>query len=229
MRNLSIVLVTTSLAANAAEPPLASLIDELNGLIQQRLVQPLPDALGMSRIMMRPSFGVHFSPMISGQRDFAPENDKERRVVATLEERHAQVGLYLFGEAILQEDPAKPHFRALKGPGSITVYTPRPRWYPGTVASATWLPEEADGLPDWNQIYPIARRAMSSFKDGGKGHEVKWQSWTIAARPAIAAIANCVSCHNHPTVHRGQAGRPGVKLGEAIGGVLYVYRPKRVS
>ena len=106
------------------------LIDELNVSIQQRLLNPLPQTLGMSRIMRRPSIGEHFHPVVSDKRDFAPEDDRERKALAALEDRKVQVGLYLFGETILRQDAGALSFRALKGPGSITIDTPRPKWYP---------------------------------------------------------------------------------------------------
>ena len=62
------------------------LIDDLNDAIQQRLLKPMPKSLGMTRIMIRPSFGEHFLPLTSRNRDFAPENDRERKVVAALED-----------------------------------------------------------------------------------------------------------------------------------------------
>ena len=201
------------------------MIDELDVSIQQRLLNPLPNTLGMSRIMVRPSLGEHFLPVITDARDFAPENDRERKALAALEDRKVQVGLYLFGERILREDAGALSFRALKGPGSITIDTPRPKWYPFGILGPSGSPRSAadvgitaaDCLPDWIEIYPVAQRAMRSFKDGGKGFETEFQGWTIAARPALAASLRCVSCHNSVT--------PGsAKLGEAVGGVLYACR-----
>jgi hypothetical protein len=74
-------------------------------------------------------------------------------------------------------------------------------------------------LPDWNAIYPAAQRAMRSFKDGGKGFETDFLGWTIAARPTIASSSKCVSCHSSFAPRSAS-----VKLGEAVGAVLYAYR-----
>jgi len=89
----------------------------------------------------------------------------------------------------------------------VTRGTPRPAWIP--------LP---GALPDWKTIYPIARRAMKSFEDGGNGFETTVDSWTIAARPVVAAKQTCVACHNH-----------SVELNKPIGGLLYAFRRVKVS
>ena len=203
------------------------LIDDLNDAIQQRLLKPMPKSLGMTRIMIRPSFGEHFLPLTSRNRDFAPENDRERKVVAALEDRKLDVGLYLFGESILSQGPELLSFRALKGPGAITANTPRPNWYPSLQAlHAAVDPSSADPqlLPDWRAIYPVAQRAMRSFKDGGNGFEMEFHGWTIAARPAIATSDKCVACHNNLSPRNATA-----KVGESIGGVMYAFRPAAVT
>ena len=138
-----------------------------------------------------------------------------------LEDRNLHVGLYLFGESILREEAGALSFRALKGPGAITLNTPRPKQYPFGAAELRALQRSAPGtvdaaadpLPDWIAIYPAAHYAMRHFKAGGKGFEMEFQGWMIAARPAMAVTMTCVSCHN------GSA-----QLGEALGGVLYAYR-----
>ena len=201
------------------------LIEQLDYYVQERLSNPLPDALGMSRIMVRSSFGTHFRPVISDKRDFAPQDDGERKALAVLEDRKIQVGLYLIGASILSENSGALNFRSLKGPGAVTIDTPRPKRYPSLLVSVgpERLPVTVAGdattvyLPDWIAIYPVAQRAMRSFRDGGKGFETEFQDWTIAARPAIASSSKCVSCHNILDA-------ASLKLGEAVGGVLYAYR-----
>ncbi len=230
-----LLLTQSSQARLPASSETLPVIDELNLTIQDRLQQPLPNALGMSRIMGRSSFGEHFRPVISDKRDFSPETERERKVIAALEDRKVQVGLYLFGASILEQDAKQLSFRALKGPGALTAGTPRPRWYPATALlrlGAVVEPESDAGqqLPDWNAIYPVAQRAMRSFQDGGTGFEIEFQNWTVAARPAIAAQEKCVSCHNNPAYRRrhgvaeGGGARMEAKLGQPIGGVLYAFR-----
>jgi len=195
------------------------LIDDFDRVIQQRLSEPMPNAFGMSRIAVPSSFGKHFAPVTRNRRDFVPENDSERKAVAALESRKLAVGLYLFGELIVREDAAKFNSRALKGPGAITVHTPRPDWYPSARVAAMKEKDSAS-LPNWVKIYPVAQRAMRSFQDGGKGFEMEFEGWTIAARPAIATHDRCVSCHSNRALQGATA-----KRGEPIGGVLYAFRP----
>jgi hypothetical protein len=165
-------------------------------------------ALGMSRIAIPPSIGTHFLPQMNVTRDFTPENEPERKVVAVLEATHLQVGLFVFGRAVLDSDPERPNFRALKGPAAMTAGTPRPAWYPtGEMGLVGENP-----LPDWKAVYPIARKAMKSFTDGGTGFETEIDSWNIAARPVLASQQRCLPCHS------------GLALNQPVGGVLYAYR-----
>jgi len=200
------------------------IIERLDESVQRRFAEPLPGTLGMSRIIIPSSFGRHFQPDLTLKRDFLPENVIEQNVVEELERRRLQVGFYLFGAAITQSTAGILNFRALKGPGIITRETPRPAAYPGVIAIIPApLPAASapDSLPDWNAIYPLARKAMRSFQDGGKGFDTVFDSWTVAARPVLASQESCVSCHNNPAY--GRSVQP-VKLNQAIGGVLYAFR-----
>lgn len=205
------------LARNADPPDLQlELIRRLDGLVQTRFQDPLPFALGMSRIMTPSSFGKHFHPAVTSQRDFQPENPAEREVIAKLEECGLQVGLYLFGAAIVSSTPENLDFRALKGPGTVTGGTPRPRWYPLLNPGV----RQADALPDWNAMFPLARKAMNSFQDGGTGFETTFESCNIAARPVMASEQRCVACHNNQAFQS----KVVAQLHRPIGGVLYVWR-----
>jgi hypothetical protein len=186
-------------------------IDSLNECVQLRFQTTAP-TLGMSRIMVPNSMGRHFSPRFNMTRDFLPENDREREVIAKLESESVQVGFYLFGRAILEGDATGLNPRTLKGPGAMTAGTPRAAWYPGLAAPAAG----GDALPDWKTVYPLAQRAMKSFADGGSGFEATIDSWRIAARPVAASQEKCVGCHQ------------GVTLRQPVGGVLYAYR-RRVA
>jgi hypothetical protein len=213
--------------SRSTQPPDVFLIDHLNQSVQRRFSEPLPDALGMSRIVVPESFGRHFQPIMTAERDFRPSGPFEENVIRDLEAAGLQVGFYSFGTAIAQADRETLNPRALKGPAAITRGTPRPSWYPGMIlippANPAAVTDSAceDALPDWNAIYPLARKAMRSFRDGGGGFDTSFGSWRIAARPVLATQQSCVSCHNNP------AYRPAtrtVKLDQPIGGVLYAFR-----
>jgi len=176
---------------------------------------PTP-ALGMSRAASPPSFGQHFLPQFNVRRDFEPENDSEKAALTALESTPLQAGFYLFGRAILHSDIAMLNYRALKGPAAATEGAPRPRWYPtGLNPSAA-----PDALPDWKEMYPVARRAMQSFADGGAGFETSMGAWNIAVRPVIATQERCLSCHNSPAFGAGGT----VVLHQPLGGVIYAFR-----
>jgi hypothetical protein len=204
------------IAHNSTAPDLP-LIDQLDEAVQHRFQDPAPLSLGMSRAVNPLSFGIHYTPTMTSQRDFNPENSAERKVLADLEERKTQVGFYLFGTAVVSSEAASLNYRALKGPAAMTRNTPRPAWYPGLVKNAAPPP---GSLPDWNAIYPLARKAMRSFEDGGKGFETTFDTWNIAARPVIASQERCLMCHTGEIPGTSHA----AKLNQAIGGVLYAFR-----
>jgi hypothetical protein len=205
------LLSALALLAVSQDPRTVVLIDDLNESVQARFASPPePRMLGMSRAMVVPSMGRHYEPDFTTHRDFYPENAGERKVIAALEERQIQVGFYLFGQAILRDGPEALNFRALKGPGAMTIDTPRPAWYP-TIST----PRSEGSLPDWKAIYPLAQRAMKSFQDGGHGFEASLDSWQILARPVLATQQACLGCHNAP------AG-----LHKPLGGALYAYHER---
>lgn len=206
MRRLLLSLpVCFTLFAGHPKPPDLPLIDRFQEQVQRRFETPSPDGFGMNRMAQPPSMGEHFLPVRTAERDFVPENPTEREILGSLEKSGVQLGLYVFGTAILAAPPQPPNYRALKGPAAITLGTPRPAWYPGLPKTAE---TPADTLPDWNAVYPLAQRAMRSFQDGGHGFETKIASWDIAARP-VSATERCAACH-------GNARR--------LGGVLYAFR-----
>lgn len=210
----SLVLACALFAAGGPKTDL-SLIERLDGLIQARFADPQPAALGMSRVAIPNSFGAHFIPLPSRPTDFAPESAAECALIADLDLHGIQAGFYLFGTAV-SAAPTVLNYRALKGPAVLTAGTARPNWYPGLPNTA----KEAPGaLPDWEAIYPVAQRAMRSFRDGGGGFETTLDIWRVVARPVVAGQNRCVACHNQM-----RAGAEEIKPNQAIGGVLYAYR-----
>ncbi len=213
-------------AANSKPPDVQRtdlpLIERLNEIVQLRFRTPAPSALGMSRVVLPPSMGHHYQPLLTLERDFAPENEKEREVIRELEEKHVQVGLYVAGVSVVQSSPELLDYRALKGPGAITKGTPRPAWYPGqppVITASPVITTSIDALPDWKSVYPLAKRAMQSFRDGGAGFETSLEGWNIAARPVVAE-ARCNVCHDRLSAISNTASTEK----KPIGGVLYAFR-----
>ena len=179
-------------------------IRQLDELVQLRLKTPIPGVLGMSRIATPSSRDRHFLPDRGSACDFVPENAMERKAIGKLEEQRVEVGLYVFGTAILKAKAEALDYRALKGPAIVTRGTPRPGWYPG------WGKARAvrnDSLPDWNAVYPVARGSMERFKNGGREVQTTLAGWKVMARP-VMGDKRCEMCH--------AAG--------LIGGLMYAYR-----
>jgi hypothetical protein len=201
-----------------------TLIGQFNDCAQIRFATPpYPDALGMSRMVVPASMGEHFTPAFNTTRDFLPENEKERRILADLESAHLQVGFYVFGRAILGSEAPAFSYRALKGPAAITKGTPRPALYP----TAINLNASSDALPDWQTIYPLAQKAMKSFADGGSGFKTTLGSWNIATRPVLASQEKCVACHNSSPRFYSPRHTEALLLNQPLGGVIYAYRRSR--
>jgi hypothetical protein len=163
--------------ASAQAPGDLLLIDRLNELVALRFRTPVPGQLGMSRITTPSSMGKQFHAKRANDRDFSPENAMERELIAKLEENRVEVGLYLFGTAVVRSTPELSDYRALKGPAAITRVTIR------------------NTLPDWKVMYPVARRAMARLQGGGGGFESALAGWDIAVRP-IAVEQRCATCHD---------------------------------
>ena len=240
MRWILLVCVLTGTVSDDRPASDLRTIDELNAIMQERFRTPpavipfnflndpglrqklsgLPitshPPLGMSRVVQPGSFGSHYLPAFNTTRDFRPESKEETEVTCALESLHEQVGFYLIGRDILTSKAEAPNFRALKGPAALTAGTPRPAWYPTGVNKAA----SPDALPDWKAIYPLAQKAMKSFRDGGTGFETTIGSWRVAARPVIASQERCLACHS-TSINR-------AVLHEALGGVLYAFRPAGV-
>src|SRR5262249_62098031 len=70
-------------------------------------------------------------------------------------------------------------------------------------------------LPGPDALLADSRRALASFQDGA-GYDIRKGEWTVAMRPLRASNAECVQCHN--------AGGSSLKIGDALGVELYVYR-----
>ena len=162
-----------------------TLIEEFDHVVMARLTSPPArlgmlgrEPLGMSRIVSPDSYGKHFLPIISSNRDFTPQNGREKELLAHLEAADLELGIYLFGEKVMDQPATATDYRSMKGPAVVTKATVR------------------TNLPSWNDAYPLAQKAMKSFSDGGHGFETQINGWTIAARPAIANNERCITCHN---------------------------------
>ena len=135
---------------------------------------------------------------------FFPENLTEQAMIAGLGAQHYEVGFFLLGRLALST-PIAPTFVAprrtgVQGPAYITQL-------------------RTDDLPKPEALLEQARAALLSF-DTGDGYNVQHGDWTIAMRPLRASTQKCVQCHVANT------GPLALKVGDALGVAMYVYRSK---
>lgn len=151
------------------------------------------------RFLARTTFGMNriLPNQFHGVRQFRPENAAEQAVVNQLDQDGYQVALYLAGRNVLS--PPSPN--SLLQPHRYAVQGP---------AFITRLnPEE---LPRPETLLEESRAAFA--KD--QGYEIQKSGWTVALRPLRASNEACVQCHN--------ASAANVKLNDALGVALYVYK-----
>ena len=158
------------------------------------------------------AFGINRILPLHGVRQFRPANAAERAAVDALEQKGYEVAFFLAGRQIL-------HPSGGAAIGGILFVDPRS----GIQGPAyiTRLAKTGD-LPKPEVLLAHARAALTSFDDGNTSntYETKNGGWSVLLRPLRAASATCVQCHT-----RGAGGsNANLKVGDAIGVVLYVYR-----
>jgi hypothetical protein len=140
-----------------------------------------------------------------GVRTFQPENPTEFAVVNQLQSKGYEVALYLAGRNILTTpSPAV----------ALTLDTRRFGVQGPAYITRLRDPKE---LPGPDGLLPDSRAALVSFQSGA-GYDIRKGEWTVAMRPLRASNTACLQCHN------AAAGGSGLKIGDALGVVLYVYR-----
>lgn len=196
------VAILLMLAARWPEGAAPPRLDEFDAEVQRRFSDGR--GFGMSRLLRFPTLGRHFRAPAGARTDFAPENEREREIIERWTRDGWQAGLYVFGAGI-RDSGVEAHFhRALKGPGVLVEGTAR------------------EELPRWEEMYPVALRAMEAFERGRDFREETIGSWRVTARAVRAPDERCVECHNRGLA-RIERGRQ-FQAGDALGGALYLYR-----
>jgi hypothetical protein len=225
MRTLLLLSLTATIFA--ATPPTVKTaepieISRLNDCIQLRFLDR--KAFGINRIGSMPGQGSVYpmavlwgelgKPLVvkissaqnagflaHGTRIFQPENPTEQAVIDQLRQKDLEVVVYLVGRQSLAE-PVTPTPRAgLQGPAAITLHSDTK-------------------LPDQVAIFSAGRTALATIGQD-QGYDAKQGEWTVAMRPLRASNQGCIQCHTSVT--------SAPKLGDALGVVMYVYRPVTVS
>jgi hypothetical protein len=121
--------------------------------------------------------------------------------VRGIDEASLAVALYLAGRRVLEREPNL----LTKQPGLVDR---RVIFGPVAVTPATIdgsLPAAVDLITSSRAAFDnLRKRERYDFDEGG---------WSFTARPVRASAAECLSCHR------------GRQIGEALGVVLYAYRP----
>ena len=91
-----------------------------------------------------------------------------------------------------------------------------------SAAGTTDVPAPPSAAALWEE----GRRAMRAFETS-ESHEFTQSGWNFTARPVRASGTNCLACHQHDEVHRSTDPNGAVKIGDALGVVIYGYRSKR--
>lgn len=80
--------------------------------------------------------------------------------------------------------------------------------------------------PSASALWEAGRRAMRAFETS-ESHDFTQSGWNFTARPVRASGAACLECHEHDEARRWTVPNDAVKLGDALGVVVYGYRWKQ--
>jgi hypothetical protein len=207
------VLLVMSLAArsdvSAGQRPTdagreLAVISSLNDCIQSRFGD-VDERFGFRRII---------TPGQTPHR-FTPENAKELDAVRALQQSGLQVVLYLTGRQILRD----------KAPADLLTDDVAWRFIKGPVVIST-----ADGTagtaPKPMDLRDESARAMRSFENRDS-YDFIHAGWNFTARPVRASDDLCLRCHrgsSRASLAPSPAGTSVLKIGDAIGAVLYGYK-----
>jgi hypothetical protein len=189
--------------------PITSPVEALNRSVQERF-QTLT-GFGMSRMPVVPQHVQKFDP----------ETSEETAAVEELRRQGLTVGLYLGGRGLLESPMTKAEWdgpdkfngrRAISKPILITGDEP------------------LAGLPEPWELWEIGQRALEASAKSDK-YQAPFGRWTVDARPIRAQKEGCLTCHQAqatPGTHRrGTESNTPLKVGDALGVVVYVYARSR--
>jgi hypothetical protein len=150
-----------------------------------------------ARFLSRTSFGMRriALPDHHGVRQFQPENANELAVVGRIQKKGYELAVFLAGRTVL----SLPLPMNVQGPALVTNL------------------RDPKQLPTPDVLLPESRAALASFQSANE-YDTRVGDWTVAMRPLRASNAGCVGCHNPEGL------QSGVKIGDALGAVIYVYR-----
>jgi hypothetical protein len=200
---LAIVLATAALAVSSSG---TSPVDGLDYTLQERF--RTLDGFGMARIPTVPQHVYQFDPV-------TPD---EKAAVEDLRKHGWMVGLYLGGRGLLRPPLSESEWeRAGK-------HSTRRAISPPLVISGQTTPE---GLPKPWELQAIGRKALEASARSDR-YTASLGRWSVDVRPIRANRAACFECHTAegaPDDRQPGVGRQAdLKIGDALGVAIYVYR-----
>lgn len=177
----------------------------LDQCVQQRF--GAMDRFGIRRVITFPFHLQHF----------APENEKEKNVIAELEKNGWTVSFYLAGRSVLAAKPDE----ALWEKTVNNYYARKP------INNPILLTKDAkiDDLPKPVELWEQTRKAMTAFSRTDQ-YDFSTGKWQVTARPVRASQEACLKCHSQRAElvdGQDKVVSQGLKVGDPLGAVLYVY------
>lgn len=196
-------------AANNYPAHDCSPVAALDQCVQQRF--SAMERFGIRRVITFPFHLQHFRP----------ENEKEKNVIAELEKDGWTVSFYLVGRSVLGAKPDQSLWEKTAG----NYYSRKP------INNPILLTKDAkiDDLPKPLELWEQTRKAMTAFS-GTDQYDFPVGKWQVAARPVRASQQACLQCHSQraETIDgQGKVVSQGLKVGDPLGAVLYVYSRTR--
>jgi hypothetical protein len=152
-----------------------------------------------ARFLSRTSFGMSRiavpAMQYHGMRMFHPENATEQAVVNQIQKKGYELAVFLAGRVSSTPLPSR-----VQGPALVTNL------------------RDAKQLPGSEDLLPESRAALASFQTGD-GYDIRMGDWTVAMRPLRASNEGCIACHTARTAET------GIHIGDALGVLMYVFRP----
>jgi hypothetical protein len=205
-RRILLLALVSATAVLAVASSGGSPVEGLNYSLQERF--RTLDGFGMARIPAVPQHVYQFDP----------QTPDEKAAVEDLRKTGWTVGLYLGGRGLLRPPLSESEWE------SAGEHSTRKAISPPLVISGQTTPK---GLPKPWELQAIGRKALeASIRSDCYSASVG--RWSVDARPIRANRAACFQCHTAEGVLNDQqvgAGRQAeLKIGDALGVAIYVYR-----
>ena len=172
----------------------------------RRLLQALDDRIQQRFRETDGRFGItRIVRLDDSPHTFRPEHVGETTAVEDLQRAGIDVVLYVTGRRVLREQPdgswpQAARWRLVKGPVIVAA-----------------RPKDVLQPPAPIEMWEVSRKAMQAFAVT-ESYDARHDGWTVVARPVRASDLTCLTCHPRKDEPE------GLRMGDALGAVLYAYR-----